>query len=87
MKNADKGYASEDMLTSKDEIKIAFGLSEYMFWEYIEQGMPALYTKGRWSASIQAIKDWWRDTRRIQMRNMIKQIQAEEKSSEQEGFT
>jgi hypothetical protein len=78
MAKKEKGFAAEDMLTSKNEIMDAFNFSEHMFWEYIEQGMPALYLKGRWSASVQDIRDWWKDTRRVQMRNMMKQIQAEE---------
>lgn len=78
MAKKEKGFAGDDMLTSKNEILDAFNISEHMFWEYIEQGMPALYLKGRWSASVSAIREWWHDSRRIQMRNMIKQIQAEE---------
>lgn len=73
------------MLTSKTEIMEAFNLTEYMFWEYIEQGMPALYLNNRWSASVQNIQDWWRTSRRVMMRDMIKQIQALE--SAQAGRT
>ncbi|HVN96059.1 MAG TPA: hypothetical protein VMT62_06490 [Syntrophorhabdaceae bacterium] len=77
----ERGFAAEDMLTTKDEIKVAFNLSEYMFWEFIEQGMPAVYLKGRWSASIRAINDWWRNSRNVQMRGMIKEIRADEEKN------
>jgi hypothetical protein len=69
---------SDDMLTSKGEIMTAFGLTEHMFWTYIDQGMPALYLNHRWSASIHAIRDWWYLTRNISMRNQIKQIRQDE---------
>lgn len=70
------------MLTSKAEIMYAFNLTDYMFWEYIEQGMPALYLKGRWSASISVINEWWRRSRGVMMRDVMKQVRDDEKRYE-----
>jgi len=37
MAKKEKGFAADDMLTSKSEIIDAFGLSEYIFWEYMNR--------------------------------------------------
>lgn len=69
---------TEDMLTSKDEIMQAFNLTEKMFETYIEDGMPALYRRSRWSASVTAIKNWWFTSRNVSMKDLMHQIRADE---------
>lgn len=82
----EKGFAASDMLTSKEEIMTAFGLSDWMFWEYINQGMPALYLNKRWSASITSIQIWWQNTRNVSMRNMLNEIRKEQSVASQESY-
>jgi hypothetical protein len=77
----------DEFLTSKDEIVNALGITEHMFWVYIEQGMPALYQNRRWSASGRAIRDWWYLSRNVSMRNLIKQIREDEANIERVAAT
>jgi hypothetical protein len=60
--------SSPDFLTSKQEIIDFIGGSEHTFWEYIRQGMPALYFNRHWSASAKAIENWWYTTRNVPMK-------------------
>jgi len=74
-----------EFLTSKSEIINALGITEHIFWIWIEQGMPALYENRRWSASGRAILDWWYRSRNVSMRNLIGKIKDDERKQDAAG--
>ncbi len=74
--------ADEDWLRTKDEIKDAFGLSEHMFHEYINWGMPFIYRNCRYSASKKKIQEWWEQTHSHSMKDEMELIRADERKVE-----
>jgi hypothetical protein len=67
-----------DFLTSKQEIITYLGCTEDKFWDYIKQGMPALYINSRWSASIKAIENWWFMSRNNSMKPILDKVMQED---------
>ena len=72
------------VLSSKEAIKTHLSIitgepcSDYLFYKYIEMGLPALYKNKRWLAHVDNIDEFFRRETRVIMKNLVNQVKEDE---------
>jgi hypothetical protein len=75
------------VLSSKEAIKTHLTditgepCSDYLFYKYIEMGLPALYRNRRWLAHVENIDEFFKAQTRISMKNVLEKVKGEDLES------